>query len=34
MLRFEGVNDDALERIKGEFRRALLSIDPTLELPF
>ena len=34
VLRFEGVDDDALERIKGEFRHALLSIDPSLELPF
>ena len=34
VLRFEGADDDALERIKGEFRQALLSIDPALELPF
>ena len=34
VLRFEGTDDTALERIKGEFRRALLSVDPSLELPF
>ena len=34
VLRFEGVDDDALERIKEEFARALLSVDPTLDLPF
>ena len=34
VLRFEGVDDDALERIKGEFRRVLLSIEPSLKLPF
>ena len=34
VLRFEGVNDDALERIEEEFRRALLAIDPSLKLPF
>ena len=34
VLRFEGVNDDALERIKEEFRQALLGIDPSLELSF
>ena len=34
VLRFEGTDDDALERIKEEFRQALLSIDPALELPF
>ena len=34
VLRFEGVDDDALERIRGEFRRVLHSIDPSLELAF
>ena len=34
VLRFEGVDDDALDRIKEEFRQALLAVDPSLELPF
>ena len=34
VLRFEGVDDDALERIEEEFRQALLGVDPSLELPF
>ncbi len=34
VVRFEGTDDAALERITEEFRRALLSIDPSLELPF
>ena len=34
VVRFEGTDDGALERITEEFRRALLSIDPSLELPF
>ena len=34
VLRFEGVDDDALERIKEEFRQVLLSVDSSLELPF
>ena len=34
VLRFEGTDDEALERIQGEFRQALLSVDPALELPF
>ena len=34
VLRFEGVDDDALERITGSFRRVLLSIDPSLDLRF
>lgn len=34
VVRFEGVDDDALERITAEFRQALLSIDPSLDLPF
>ena len=34
VVRFEGADDGALERITEEFRRVLLSIDPSLELPF
>ena len=34
VLRFEGVNDDSLNRICSDFRRVLLSIDPSLDLPF
>ena len=34
VLRFEGTDDDALERIQGEFRQVLLSVEPSLELPF
>ena len=34
VVRFEGVDDDALGRITEEFRRVLLSIDDSLELPF
>ena len=34
VLRFEGVDDDALERIEEEFRQVLLGVDPALELPF
>ena len=34
VLRFEGVDDDALGRIKEEFRQVLLSVDSSLELPF
>ena len=34
VLRFEGVDDDALQRIRGEFRRVLHSIDPSLDLAF
>ena len=33
VLRFEGVNDESLDRISGDFRRVLLSIDPSLDLP-
>ena len=34
VVRFEGVDDDALARIMEEFRQALLSADSSLELPF
>ena len=34
VVRFEGTDDDALARIMEEFRQALLSVDPSLELPF
>ena len=34
VVRFEGTDDAALARITEEFRRVLLSIDPSLELPF
>ena len=34
VLRFEGADDDSLDRIAGMFRRILLSVDPTLNLPF
>ena len=34
VLRFEGTDDHTLKRIQGEFRRVLLCIDPSLELPF
>ena len=34
VVRFEGSDDAALERITESFRRVLLSIDPTLALPF
>ena len=34
VVRFEGMDDAALGRITEEFRRVLLSIDPSLELPF
>ena len=34
VVRFEGMDDDALTRIMEEFRQALLSVDPSLELPF
>ena len=34
MLRFEGADDAALERIMEKFRQALLSVDPSLEPPF
>ena len=34
VVRFEGADDSALERITEEFRQILLSIDSSLELPF
>src|SRR4029077_3509368 len=34
VLRFEGDNAMALERIKSEFRRVLRDVDPGLTLPF
>ena len=34
VVRFEGADDAALERIMEEFRQVLLSIDASLELPF
>lgn len=34
VLRFEGDTDDAIERIKAEFRAALLALEPGLTLPF
>ena len=34
VVRFEGVDDDALARIMEEFRQALRSVDASLELPF
>ena len=34
VVRFEGVDDDALTRIMEEFRQALLSVDSSLMLPF
>ena len=34
VVRFEGTDDAALERITEEFRRVLLCVDGSLELPF
>ena len=34
VLRFEGTDGAALERIGEKFRQALLSVEPSLELPF
>ena len=34
VLRFEGTDGAALERIEEEFRQVLLSVEPSLELPF
>ena len=34
VVRFEGVDDDALTRIMEEFRQALLCVDSSLTLPF
>ncbi len=33
-LRFEGNDEASLERVKGVLRKALLSADESLELPF
>ncbi|WP_298292775.1 phosphomannomutase/phosphoglucomutase [Thiomonas sp.] len=34
VLRFEGNDAQALQRVQAEFRAALLALDPTLKLPF
>ncbi|MDW8478797.1 MAG: hypothetical protein RML12_01555 [Xanthomonadales bacterium] len=34
VLRFEGDDTEALARIQGEFRRAMLAVRPDLSLPF
>lgn len=34
VLRFEGDTEEDIERIKGEFRAALLALEPGLSLPF
>ena len=34
VLRFEGDNEQALERIQAEFRRALQKLAPAAQLPF
>ena len=34
ILRFEGNNSDALERIKDRFKEQLLAVDKNLKLPF
>jgi phosphomannomutase / phosphoglucomutase len=34
VLRFEGENPVALDRIKGQFREQLLALNPSLRLPF
>lgn len=34
VARFEGKDEETLERIKGQFKKQLLAIDPALELPF
>ena len=34
VLRFEADNDEALQRIMGEFRRVMLQVDDGLKLPF
>ncbi len=34
VLRFDAKDTDVLERIKDEFRRQLLAVDPKLDLPF
>ena len=34
VMRFEGDNKEALARIQGEFKKAVIALDPNLELPF
>ena len=34
VVRFEGIDDDALQRITEEFRQVLLCVDASLDLPF
>ncbi len=34
VLRFEADNNEALARIMGEFRRAMIQVNPHLSLPF
>ncbi len=34
VMRFEGDNKEAMARIQGEFKKALIALDPKLELPF
>ena len=34
VLRFEGDDADALEEVKGQFRKLLKGVDPSLKLPF
>ena len=34
VMRFEGDNEEALARIQGEFKKAVIALDPNLKLPF
>ncbi len=34
VMRFEGDNKEALARIQGEFKKAVIALDPNLKLPF
>ena len=34
VMRFEADNNEALARIQGEFKAAVLALNPNLELPF
>ena len=34
VARFEGRDEEALERVKGQFRKHLKAVDESLELPF
>ena len=34
VMRFEAESQEALDRIQGEFRTVLLSINPDLQMPF